>query len=101
LETLARTYLADGDGNAAHRFMEQSMLGFATRPRGVRGLLLAWLGNSRHLWMWDFKSLEQELRLTGFRHVRRAGYGDAEDERFHEVEDRGRFEGCLAIECTR
>jgi hypothetical protein len=101
LETLARTYLNDGDWNAAHRFMEQSMLGFETRSRGVRGLLLAWMGNSRHLWMWDFKSLGHELEQAGFRQIRRACYGDAGDDRFHEVEDRGRFEGCLAIECTR
>jgi hypothetical protein len=101
LEALARTYLAQNDCAASHRFMKQSMLGFEERQRGLRGLVLAWLGNSRHLWMWDLKSLEHELTQVGFRNIRRASFGDAQDPRFRDVEDQDRFEGCLAIECTR
>ena len=77
------------------------MLGFEERNGGVTGLLYAWLGNSRHLWMWDFKALNHELAEAGFRDIRRAAFGDAKDPAFREVEDPGRFEGCLAIECSR
>ncbi len=101
LEALTRTYLADGGWDAAHRFMKESMLGFEERQRGLRGLFFSWLGNSRHLWIWDYRSLEHELQQIGFKNIRRAFYGDAENARFREVEDRGRFEGCLGIECTR
>jgi hypothetical protein len=101
LEVLARTYLADGTSGASHGFMRQSMLGFEERNRGLRGLVYSWLGNSHHLWMWDYKSLEHELKQAGFRNVRRAAFGDAQDPRFCDVEDKGRFDGCLAIECKR
>jgi hypothetical protein len=101
LEALARTYLADNERIASHRFMRETTLGFEERERGLYGLLHLWLGNNRHLWMWDHKSLAFELSQVGFKGVRRAVFGDAQDPRFKEVEDRGRFEGCLALECTR
>jgi hypothetical protein len=68
---------------------------------GVKGLLVAWLGNSAHLWMWDEKSMMAALHDVGFKRIRRASFGDAEDRKFAEVEDPDRFEGCLAIECSR
>jgi len=101
LESLARNYLANPLSTAAHRFMQQSILGSEERRRGLSGLLCSWLGNSRHLWMWDYKALEFELRQVGFKEIRRASYGDAHDPRFADVEDKGRFDGCLAIECKR
>jgi hypothetical protein len=101
LEGLARAYLEYRSWDAAHAFMRQSMLGSEQRPRGLRGLVYSWLGNSHHLWMWDYKALEHELKETGFRNIRRAEFGDALDPRFHDVEDAGRFEKCLAIECMR
>lgn len=101
LEALARAYLEASTWSAAHRFMQESMLGYEDRGRGLAGLLKSWLGNSRHLWMWDYKALEHELSQIGFRNIRRAFFGDSQDTRFGEVEDKGRFEGCLGIECTR
>jgi hypothetical protein len=101
LEGLARNYLANPSSTAAHRFMRESILGSEERRRGLMGLLCSWLGNSRHLWMWDFKALEHELRHAGFNQIRRAHFGDAQDPRFADVEDKGRFESCLAIECKR
>jgi hypothetical protein len=101
LESLARNYLANPSSTAAHRFMRESILGFEDRRRGFMGLLCSWLGNSRHLWMWDYKALEQELRHVGFKEIRRADFGDAPDPHFADVEEKGRFEGSLAIECKR
>jgi SAM-dependent methyltransferase len=101
LEGLARGYLAGAGWDACDQFMRESMLGFEQRKRGLGGLVYAWLGNSRHLWMWDFKGLAHELAEAGFKNIRRASFGDAQDPLFREVEDKARFEGCLAIECVR
>ncbi len=101
LEHLARAYLLDEDSLAACRFMEATYLGKKQRVRGLRAVLLQWLGNSGHLWMWDEKSMFKKLSEHGFKNIRRAYFGDAEDKKFNEVEDKGRFEGCLAMQCER
>ena len=101
LQRLARDYLAAGDGDPAGTFMERAALGMRSRPRGLSGVLRAWLGHSRHLWMWDFASLSAELRRAGFEGVRRATYGDSALARFGEVEDPDRWDGCLGLECRR
>lgn len=101
LEQLAREYLAGKESRAAHQFMESTYLGVKDRPRGLGGVIRAWLGNSAHLWMWDERSLGEKLREHGFKEIRRAQFGDAEDTRFNEVEDAGRFAGCLAMQCLK
>ena len=60
-----------------------------------------WFGNSRHLWMWDYRSLGKELRTAGFTDVRRAEFGDSAEPRFRDVEDPGRWENCLGVECCK
>lgn len=69
--------------------------------RGLRGLFVAWLGNSSHLWMWDEKSMAERLAQVGFKSIRRATFGDAEDKMFNEVEHFDRFKGCLAMQCQK
>ena len=101
LERIAREYVESDNPTAAESFMRSTMLGRDVRQRGIEAMLRAWLGNSQHLWMWDYKSLEHELRRAGFRNIRRACFGDAHDPRFHDVEDRDRFDECLAMECMR
>jgi len=101
LEQLARCYLADPDPLAAAHFMEASCLGHKRRARGLRGLFAHWLGNSAHLWMWDEKAMTLKLAEHGFTNIRRAAFGDGEDQAFCEVEDKGRFEGCLAMQCRK
>jgi len=101
LEQLARDYLADSDASAASRFMKASWLGKKQRARGLRGLVAGWLGNSTHLWMWDEKAMAKQLADHGFRDIRRAFFGDAEDKMFDDVEDKERFDGCLAMQCRR
>ena len=101
LEQLAMNYLSDNSEWAAGKFMEASCLGKTKRIRGVQGLFSAWLGNSAHLWMWDEKSMREQLKKVGFMEIRRAMFGDAEDARFSEVEERERFEGCLAMQCRK
>lgn len=78
-----------------------SGLGRVTRPRSLRQLLAEWIGNERHLWNWDYKSLAVELQRAGFTDIRRATLGDAADPRFRDVEDPVRWGGCLGVECRR
>lgn len=103
LESAARRYLADlesGTVDANDRFMRQTMLGVEHRG-GLLAALRQWLGLSRHLWMWDHASLEARLRAHGFRHVRRAAFGDSEDPMFRLVEEESRFRDAAAVEAVR
>jgi len=103
LEFYARKYLDDlsgGDTLAAISFIKHSMLGIERRPRGLDGMLRSFLGNSRHLWLWDYPSLSTELAAAGFRQIRRCEYHDG-PEVFQAVEEQGRFDNCLAIECYK
>jgi len=101
LECLAMAYVRNTDAQAAHRFMRDSLLGCEQRRRGLNGLLRSWLGNSEHLWMWDYKAMATELSAVGFREIRRAAMGDSDLPEFLEVEESSRWEGCLGIECRR
>ena len=101
LEHIARAYLASPEPCAAHRFLEESMLGVAARPRGLVEFLKRWIGGSKHLWMWDYKAMAHELAAAGFVEIRRAAFGDAADPKFNEVENIGRWNHCLGVECRR
>jgi hypothetical protein len=101
LEKLAGDYVSSSDVRASITFMQETYLGHLTRQRGVGGALRAWLGNSEHLWMWDFKAMSAELVESGFGDIRRAQFGDSADPRFREVEDPGRWHGQLGVECRR
>jgi SAM-dependent methyltransferase len=100
LEIAARKFLADSSADASLTFMRDTYLGLEQRPSGVRGLLVMLLGNSQHLWMWDYKSIARELELAGFSNVRRATFGDARDPMFGMVEEQSRWDDCLGVECT-
>ena len=81
-------------------FVSETGLGSPRRPKGLRGLLEAFLGNSSHLWMWDEESMMSELEATGFSQIRRAEFGDSKDPMFSLVEDKERWDNCLGFECT-
>jgi len=100
IEYLAKQYCNDECSEAAIRFMDDTLLGRKTRPRGVGGVVRDWLGNSRHLWMWDYKGLAAELRDAGFTSIRRAAYNDSSFEAFRLVETADRWENALGIECS-
>jgi hypothetical protein len=101
IEQLAKSYLDDPGPEAAHRFMRESYLGEESTTRGVRSLPSALFGRARHFWMWDFKAMAKELTDAGFTDIRRAQFGDSAYPRFNEVEDIGRWENCLGVECRR
>lgn len=101
LGQLVKNYVEDQSPEAAGRFMRESYLGREYRNRGLWNFFREYLGNSSHLWMWDYKSLECELAAVGFKSIRRARFGDSEDTKFQEVENESRWRGCLGIECKK
>jgi len=101
LEYYAKEYLRDPLSDAAHAFMKETSLGHQRRAKSFKDFLVLWIGNSQHLWMWDYKSIATELRNAGFSSVRRAAFGDSSDPRFQEVEDKERWENCLGVECKK
>ena len=101
LRAAALRYTNDPSDTAAIRFMTDTSLGVTERPRGIVGLLRGWLGNSQHLWMWDFASLRRELEMAGFRKIRPAQAGDSGDPMFLEVEDESRWVDAVGVQCYR
>lgn len=104
LEIAARTYLDKidkTDATASIEFLEETMLGYKKRDRGIKALAVFVLGNSKHLWMWDQYSLMNEAKNIGFSKVRRCEFGDSIDKNFLEVEDENRFYRSIAIECIK
>ncbi|NEO95517.1 MAG: methyltransferase domain-containing protein [Moorea sp. SIO3G5] len=101
LEFMAQRYLSSTDSDAALEFMGLTWLGIEERQRGLLGFFKEWLGGSKHLWMWDYKSLSLELEKVGFKNIRRAYFGDGDFSAFAEVEDPERWENELGIQCQK
>jgi SAM-dependent methyltransferase len=99
LRAAAERYLADASSASAGRFMLDTSLGVEERARGLAGFARSWLGNSRHLWMWDFESLRAELRTAGFKNVRRAAFRDSEEPMFGQVEEQARWLDAVGVQC--
>lgn len=103
LKVAAEEYLASFDkvDAPANDFMRSTMLGIETRGKGVLAGLKGLYGNSKHLWMWDYQSLQAELTKIGFKTIRPAAFNDAADEHFKLVEEKSRFYNAAAFECTK
>ncbi len=101
LFSLVQNYIMSDDTNASIIFLTNSSLGLAKRERSLLVFLRNYLGNSRHLWLWDFKSAKRELENVGFNHIRQAYFGDSSNPKFQEVEDKTRWDNCLGIECLK
>jgi hypothetical protein len=105
LEYSAREYLKsleNGNTFASIQFIgDNTLLGIKERPKGLKGLLSSFWGNSHHLWMWDKLSLTEELKNAGFSQIRLCNFNDSEDSMFKFVEEADRFEKAVAIECRK
>lgn len=97
----AHRYVNNPAVDASMSFLRETCLGEEARPRSLQGLLASWFGNSKHLWMWDFKSIVPELQTAGFVDVRRATFADSPDPMFANVEAKERWEDCLGLECKK
>ena len=101
LEFIVRNFVASEESGAAIQFMQDAHLGQQHKNRNFTDKAQAIFGRSQHLTMWDFKGMAEELRRAGFSQIRRAACKDAQDPRFLDVENPGRWENCLGIECVR
>jgi predicted SAM-dependent methyltransferase len=100
-EFMVKKYVeSDSDPDAALRLLEESHLGQKEPIRGIRSIPRILLGRSKHYWMWDYKAMARELEGAGFVNVRRAHFNDSSEPRFMEVENPGRWDNCLGVECT-
>ena len=95
-EQQVAAYIADQSPGALLDFLGYTHLGRRARPKGLFMRLREVFGNSYHLWIWDYKSLSQELKAIGFREIRRCEFGDCKDPAFQSVESRPRFDWALA-----
>jgi hypothetical protein len=101
LEYSIKKYIGNSSNEAALEFMKETYLGYEIRARGLKSFITSWLGNSQHLWMWDYKSIKPELQNIGFVEVRRASFSDSSDTMFGSVEDKDRWDNCLGVECKK
>jgi len=104
LEYIVRQYITEldnGEKTASISFIKGTLMGIEERPKGIKGLLNSFLGNSHHLWMWDKYALSEELQKAGFKEIRSCKFNDSEDVMFKHVEDSNRFENAVAIECKK
>lgn len=85
----------------ANAFIRETGLGLEQRPRGMKGFVKSFFGNSAHLWLWDESSIRKALETAGFTAIRRAHFGDSTDPMFALVESAGRWRGQLGIECRK
>lgn len=104
MERYCRDYISaldSGQPDACNTLMDETLLGVKQRNRGFLQFIKGYMGNSKHLWMWDYSSLSNALAEVGFTRIRRCEFNDSADKKFELVEAKGRFDGCLAIECSK
>lgn len=98
LKRLATEYI---NGQTSSDFMRSTYFGVEKRSRGIEAAIRAMIGNSAHLWMWDYETLKAELEQVGFVDVRRALIGDNPDPLLRDVEDEQRWHKELGMECRK
>jgi SAM-dependent methyltransferase len=101
LEKLAKDYIESEKEDASIEFLKKTALGRQSRKKAFFKFFLEWIGNSKHLMMWDYKSLIYELNKVGFVNMRRCFFNDSKDRMFDEVEDADRYTDAVGIECQK
>jgi len=103
LKSAALRYIENYDKveSPASAFMKDTMLGIDYRNTGIGSAMKNLYGNSKHLWMWDYRSLQYELQKTGFKNIRPCQFGDSSDSYYASIEEQGRFIEAAAFECQK
>jgi SAM-dependent methyltransferase len=99
LQPLMERYVSSNAPDAAVTFMLWTGLGRKERRGGLLSGMIDSLRNSQHLWLWDYRATADELAKAGFRDIRRAQFGDSGIEAFNAVENQGRWDNALGIQC--
>ncbi|MEJ0067154.1 MAG: hypothetical protein WDM85_18545 [Caulobacteraceae bacterium] len=87
----AEIYLGSAKEDAVDELLESCLIGVRRRSRRLSDLLRAHLGNSAHLWMYDFPRMATLVAAAGFCDIRRCDFGDAAGPMFALVEEHDRF----------
>jgi predicted SAM-dependent methyltransferase len=102
LEMRVKKYLQNQDCDA---FIETIGFGKKKNDRTFKDFLRKMFGNSGHLWMYDYKSMQNYLAQAGFKNIKKCKIGDSGIDIFSEVEELHRFiDGDfveVAIQCTK
>ncbi len=104
MEVYVNTYnknKENGIKTACHTLMTSTLMSEESNANTLSEKISRLLGNSKHLWNYDYDSMSIELEKAGFKEIRRAEFNDSENKNFLDVEDPGRFYICLAIECKK
>lgn len=88
LEARIQRYNKDNDAN---NFIKSLGICNENENKSLLTKLRFLLGNSRHKWMYDKKSLLDELNKVNFSFIRECEFNDSGLEIFSEIEDRNRF----------
>ena len=88
---VARVEADPDDAEAAPWFVADIEMGEAGSLSGLPRRLRGAMSFARHHWMWDYPSMKRELEAAGFVQVRPSKFGDAEDPKFAEVEQKDRY----------
>ena len=88
LDARINEYQITKDGNL---FMESLSCVNKNENSNLINKLRFLFGNSRHKWMYDEKSLYNEIKKVGFKQIRKCYFGDSGIDIFSEVEEMDRF----------
>ncbi len=104
-ESSVRNYLKEkdaGNRNACNEFLTYSFLGQKTRKRSIVGFIIEFYSGTNHLWMWDFEYLSEQLKIAGFKEVKRSYFNASEDRTFDLIENKSRYDyEALCIEARK
>ena len=104
MEVYVNAYLEDkrnGDKTGCHRLMSNTLMSSEKSPKTIKDKIITLFGNSKHQWNYDYESMYLEVEKVGFKNIRRAVLNDSKNQSFKDVEDKGRFDYSLAIECIK
>ncbi len=101
LEVMVNDYIHSEDKTAALTFIRNTGMASENRSKNILSIIRQFYGNSRHMWLWDYEAISQELKDVGFSEIRRAEVGDNANKLFSLVENKDRWENCLGFECVK
>jgi len=90
-----------GEKTAAIDFCSYTLLGIKRKPNSIIDKARDLFGNSKHLWMWDFDSLQVELESIGFGEVKKCSFNETSDKTFLSVEQSYSFDNGVCVECKK
>lgn len=101
LRPLVEQYLKSEEADASVAFIRGTLMGVEERPKGLKNRVIQSAGNHHHLWLWDTASTTEALKNANFKEIKSCEFGDSERTAFASVEEASRFNGAIAIQCTK